>query len=268
MTLAVSVLGCGWLGFPLASRLVLKGYAVKGSTTQADKKAVLSNQGIAPYVLTFNPDLHDNPGDFFSCDVLIITVPFRRLLADPHFYHQQISSILNQLTHAQQNPKIIFTSSTAVYPNNGETWTEEDHVITDNARSTVLLAIEKDILARGGTVVRLGGLYGPEREIHRFFLKAGLLKSAQGRMNLIHRDDAIAIMEAVMEKKAWGEVLNAVSDKHPSREELYTHLAAKYRVQQPSFDGPARLSASKIVLNDKIKRMLEYRFIHPDPMDA
>lgn len=32
----VSILGCGWLGLPLAEQLLAEGYSVKGSTTRAE----------------------------------------------------------------------------------------------------------------------------------------------------------------------------------------------------------------------------------------
>ena len=32
--ISISVLGCGWLGLPLAQRLVNQGYLVKGSSTR------------------------------------------------------------------------------------------------------------------------------------------------------------------------------------------------------------------------------------------
>ena len=37
----ITILGCGWLGLPLAQTLVKEGYSVKGSTTTEDKLEVL-----------------------------------------------------------------------------------------------------------------------------------------------------------------------------------------------------------------------------------
>jgi len=38
----VSILGCGWLGKPLAVFLISKGYLVKGSTTSDEKLKLLA----------------------------------------------------------------------------------------------------------------------------------------------------------------------------------------------------------------------------------
>ena len=40
----VSVLGCGWLGMPLAISLLDEGYSVKGSTTTEKKNIAFRNQ--------------------------------------------------------------------------------------------------------------------------------------------------------------------------------------------------------------------------------
>ena len=40
----VSVLGCGWLGKPLAISLLDEGYSVKGSTTSEDKLELLEDE--------------------------------------------------------------------------------------------------------------------------------------------------------------------------------------------------------------------------------
>ncbi|GAB3814760.1 hypothetical protein GCM10028895_08160 [Pontibacter rugosus] len=47
----VSIMGCGWLGLPLAEQLVKQGYTVKGSTTTAAKQALLEEKNIQPYLL-------------------------------------------------------------------------------------------------------------------------------------------------------------------------------------------------------------------------
>ena len=50
----ISILGCGWLGFPLAKALLSKGFSVKGSTTSIEKLAVLENVGIVPFLIALS----------------------------------------------------------------------------------------------------------------------------------------------------------------------------------------------------------------------
>lgn len=53
-SLITSIIGCGWLGLPLAERLVAEGYTVKGSTTSVDKLSLLRQKGIDAYLLQLN----------------------------------------------------------------------------------------------------------------------------------------------------------------------------------------------------------------------
>ena len=45
----ISILGCGWLGLPLAKALLENGFLVKGSTTSVGKLSVLENLGIQAF---------------------------------------------------------------------------------------------------------------------------------------------------------------------------------------------------------------------------
>ena len=49
MNKKISILGCGWLGLPLAKSLLSKSYEVKGSTTSESKIDLLKNAGISPF---------------------------------------------------------------------------------------------------------------------------------------------------------------------------------------------------------------------------
>ena len=40
----ISILGCGWLGLPLAQQLVHEGYQIHGATTSEKKLIVLEKQ--------------------------------------------------------------------------------------------------------------------------------------------------------------------------------------------------------------------------------
>ena len=50
----VGIIGCGWLGLPLAEALVLDGFNVKGSTTAENKLSILNNAGIEPYLISLS----------------------------------------------------------------------------------------------------------------------------------------------------------------------------------------------------------------------
>ena len=45
----IGIIGCGWLGLPLAKMFVSNNYKVKGSTTSKEKIEILKKEGIEPF---------------------------------------------------------------------------------------------------------------------------------------------------------------------------------------------------------------------------
>jgi len=263
----VNVLGCGWLGFPLAKHLLKEGYEVKGSTTGQEKIRLLQQAGIKPYLIEYHPSRKTNPQDFFESDILFLNIPFRRDLADPRHYTQQIEAVIDDLKRSPIK-FVIFASSTAVYPEHLKEATEDVLFTPENERAGVLKEAEELLLNQtvfATTVIRFGGLYAQDRPIGKFLAGKTGLKDPHKPVNLIHLDDCIAIVALVIKKNIRAEVLNAVSDRHPSRQELYTQAASSSKFEAPVFVRQDTQQTYKIVRNDKLKKLLRYRFIHPDP---
>lgn len=269
MIKTVSILGCGWLGLPLARALTVLGYEVKGATTSPHKSTILKNSNIIPYQLTCTNEVieGDHVADFFHTDALFVNIPFKRDLPDPDYYVQQMKVICDQV-FCGGTKRIIFASSTSVYPMQNQTAKEEDVFVPADQRAQALLEAENVFLKQKKipvTVIRFAGLYGPDREIASF-LKSGRLSLREGNapVNLVHLDDCIGIVAAVLEKDLMGEIFNACADAHPIRKDLYVHAAIAMGIKPPRFveseDPPY-----KIISNEKVKRLLDYRFIHPGP---
>jgi nucleoside-diphosphate-sugar epimerase len=267
---SVSILGCGWLGLPLARKLGASGYTVKGSTTTPAKISVLENSNIIPYHLTCNPSVEgENVADFFKTDALFVNIPFRRDLKDPHFYVEQIQSVIGHAVTAGVR-FLIFASSTAVYPLLKQHAREDDVIVPADARAKALLEAEQLFLKDSrftATVIRFAGLYGPDREIGGF-LKSGRVasKDPHAPVNLIHLDDCVGIVAAVLKKQLAGEILNACADGHPLRKDLYVHAGIANGLKPERFDE-SKSGPYKIVDNSKVKKLLDYRFIYPSPWD-
>ena len=69
----ISILGCGWLGLPLAKTLLENDFSVKGSTTSNDKLSMLKNSGIQPYLISVTEDeIVGNLTDFLENSKILI----------------------------------------------------------------------------------------------------------------------------------------------------------------------------------------------------
>ena len=58
----ISILGCGWLGLPLAQQLVHHGFQINGATTSDAKLVVLKNAGIQPFLINVSSDEIEGAG--------------------------------------------------------------------------------------------------------------------------------------------------------------------------------------------------------------
>lgn len=265
----VSILGCGWLGLPLAEKLTQSGYKVYGSTTTPGKIPLLENYNIQPFLINCHPHVSgDNLENFFSCHVLFINIPFRRNLEKPETYFEQVESLIPWI-EKMRIPSVIFTSSTSVYPEFIGPVTEDDKFIPVGSRAEVLLKTENIFRNHADfqtTVLRLSGLYGPDREIGKF-LSGKKFVDGRKPVNLIHLDDCVNIIVQIIKREYSGGIFNLCGDAHPSRKELYTRAAARKGLPPPEFiTGHEPEKNYKIVLNNKVKNRFGYQFKYPDPL--
>ncbi len=269
--MTISILGCGWLGLPLAERLRDKGHHIKGSTTSNEKLQVLKGKKIEPYLLKLSPELDcDNCSNFWDADVLVLNIPPGRGRNNIEEYHKkQIKAIV---TEVKKSPIefVVFISSTSVYPKKAGIVSEDDTENGNASRSSgnALLEAEK-ILQRESefetTIIRFGGLYGHDRHPVKYLAGRKNLNKGNAPVNLIHQEDCINIIQQVIEDKIKGKVFNGVSDGHPPRKMYYPTIAKVLDLEPPTFEDD-ETEDYKIVSNRKLKTILDYKFRHPNPM--
>lgn len=265
---SISILGCGWLGFPLAEALVQAGYSVKGSTTTLGKMPLLEEKQIQPFLLDLSsPTGTDCLSEFLQSDILLLNIPPRTKGDGGAAYLEQIRVLLKAL-QASSIQKLLFVSSTSVLPDLNRVVTEEDvPSLAEETNSSPLLWSE--YLLRGGgewstTIIRFGGLVGGSRHPGRFLAGKKDVPNPDAPVNLIHLHDCIRVLLQVVEQDIWGTDFLACADEHPSRREFYTRAALLSGLTPPQF-LEADSSAFKIVCNRKLKAELDFSFSYPDP---
>jgi len=264
----VSILGCGWLGFPLGSALVQKGYDVKGSTTSEDKIESLKQEGIQPYHFSLNLEtLPNGLKEFLEAEVVIITLPPKaKNNSSPVL--PDILKNLQPWIEQSGIQELILISSTSVYPKSNSIVDEHTDPAPSRKNGHALVEAENIVKALSGistTILRLGGLIGYDRIPHKFLGFTVTPTNPNGQLNLVHRDDIIAIMQKLMASGITNEVFNIVADEHPKRRTYYETAAHLLHAFPPAWEDEE--ASYKIVSNEKIKSALEYQFIYPDPLD-
>lgn len=261
---SVSILGCGWLGFPLAEKLKDQGFEVKGSTTTASKMQELEKAEI----IAFNIDLpNDNlSSKFFNSDYLIINIPPKTSKKGINYHLESLKPIIKYIPNTQ---KIIYISATSVYPKVDYPIDEEHELDHDSERAQALIQVEQFLLNEFKerlTIIRFGGLLGYERIPGRYYSGKNLAQHQQ-KVNYIHRDDAIGIIEAVLKQEKWSIILNGTAPKHPTKKEVFQKNAEDFNFEAPKFENTEQELTNRIIEGSKIEHILDYSFIYPDPLD-
>ena len=257
----IAVLGCGWLGLPLAKKLISEGFRVKGSVRTPEKFPELQGAGIEAFAVEVSPEIISGEIQKFlsETDILIIDIP-PGLRKNPDLKFSEGIEKLAQEIQSSGVKKVLFVSSIAVYEETEElpVYTEDDPPNAISGSGPELIKAER-ILQENDffdtTVLRFGGLIGAERHPVKVLAGRKGVQNPLGAVNLIHQEDCLRVIKKIVEKDIFGEVFNAVAPLHPSRENYYSEQAREAGLPLPEFDH-SRPSAGKMISSSKIIRDL------------
>lgn len=253
----VSVLGSGWLGLPLAEHLISQGYSVKASTRSDRRLERISVVGAEPFIVDTG-NINDETHAFLDSEILIINITSKDIAG----FSRLLSAI-----EKSETKKVLFVSSTSVYEPTNTTIYEADNSESNEKPLFIIENLFRNNTSIDTTIIRFAGLIGYTRKPGRFFASGKTVKDPDAFVNLIHRDDCIAIMSRIIEQEIWGEVFNCCADSHPTKREFYTKAAQLTGNKIPEFENPDK-TAFKIISNKKVKERLNYEFIHADLMQT
>ncbi len=247
----IGVLGCGWLGLPLAESLLKKGYRIHGSTTSEEKIEMLQHKGIDAFLvsLTEKGVLGDLAGFLSGLEILIINIPPKLRGPKQEDYVMKMKFLLKAIQPFHVT-KIIFVSSTSVYGNLEGEVTEATIPRPSSESGRQLLAAERlfqDEKAIKATIVRFGGLIGNDRHPIHHLTGKNDLENGQDPINLIHLNDCVRILEHIIMCDWWDEIFNGVYPYHPAKADYYRAEAQKRNLQPPVYVPLKATKGKKIV---------------------
>jgi hypothetical protein len=271
----ISILGCGWLGLPLAQRLLKDDISseVKGSTTSPEKIEQFSVLGIQGFIFNLNPELSGESSEiktFFDSDVLTISIPPKLSKNEPDFHPRQIKSVIEAIKNSSVK-EIIYISSTSIYPDLNRMVTEEDVTTPEQSPSPAMVEAENLLINLRGertvSILRHGGLLGYNRIPGKYVKGQKDMTTGSIPVNYIHRDDAVGIITAIIKSGILNETFNVVAPLHPTRREVYEKSCAQFGWETPTFKEPENSPDFKTISAEKLTSFYKYDFKFPDPLE-
>lgn len=260
---SVSIIGCGWLGFPLAQYLLSGGFKVKGSTTSEEKLSQFQQVGIDPFLfqVTEHSQLDPSLLNFLQSSIWLIALPPGRT-PEKQAAYRQLFRLLSEAITDSGVKYIVLISSTSVYGDHNQVVTEQTPARPTEPSGKLLLEIETEVNAWSvpHAILRLGGLIGPNRHPGRFFAGKKAIPDGLAPVNLVHLEDVIRVIDLVINQQPEG-IINVVAPTHPSRQEFYTLASRDLGLETPQF-----LSEKHSWKQVDAPRLadLGYSFTHPD----
>jgi nucleoside-diphosphate-sugar epimerase len=268
----ISILGCGWLGLPLAKALIENGISINGSTTSIEKLSLLENLGIQPHLIALESNnVLGNIETFLQgSKTLIIDIPPKLRSSEKENFVFKIKNVIPFIEKSSIE-NVLFISSTSVYGEDNSMVTEETELNPDTESGKQLVQAEQLLQSNSNfktTILRFGGLIGEDRHPVHFLAGRKNLENANAPINLIHQEDCIGIIleilrQAQNDKLKWNETLNAAAPFHPSRQEYYSQKAIDLNLVPPEFnyENP---TFGKTILSSKVENVLGYTFSKPN----
>lgn len=247
-----TILGAGFLGLALAQKLK-ENYELKLSSSNNEKIQTLNDMDFSKVYL-FNEHNLENLDQLLDTDYLFINYP-------PSKYEDYLGFLekIYKSTKSKNIEKVIFISSTSIYPNI-EGLLDETMKIETSVSQKVYDA-ENQVSQHSHLILRVSGLTGAQRLAGKS--RAGkVLNTQDKKVNLVHRDDVIDAVIFSLEKDLEG-IFNLCASQHPTYKELYESNAKKYGFETPIFKDKKEYK-NRLIDGSKIESYgFEYKYPNP-----
>jgi nucleoside-diphosphate-sugar epimerase len=252
VTRSALVVGCGFVGLPLARALHAAGWTTHALTGSRESAAKLQSEPfeISAADITAASNLATLGVRLF--DVVIHCASSGR--GGAASYEQIYLNGTENLLTALECRHFIMASSTSVYAQtDGSTINETAETVPARETGRILLRTEKRVLEANGTVGRIAGIYSPERSVPLRKLLAGeaILEGEGERvMNMIHREDAASALFFLAETGARG-IFNIADGHSVTQFEWYAAVCERTGQPMPRF-GPRNLDRKRAWTNKRV----------------
>lgn len=273
----VAIIGCGYVGSAV-SRYWSQTLELTVTATTTTPQRVESLEKIANRVVVVNGnDAEGLKSVLQGQNTVLLSVGAKG--RDPQIYQQAyqktaqtLATVLPQVPEVQH---IIYTGSYGLYGDqNGVTVDESSPVVPSSKNYQILHKTEQILLDLASEnlkvcILRLGGIYGPGREIVKIFSRMfGTTQPGNGRYPTawVHLDDIVGAIEFARQNQLEG-IYNLVDNSNLMLRDLINSLCQKHDVPNVTWDvsQPNNRPYNVRVSNQKLQQA-GYQFIHPQTL--
>ncbi|MBV9387838.1 MAG: SDR family oxidoreductase [Chroococcidiopsidaceae cyanobacterium CP_BM_ER_R8_30] len=267
----VAIIGCGYIGTAVARYWQQLGLVVTATTMTSERATALS--AIASHVVVVKGNDPVNLQLVMQeQDVVLLSVG----AASPNVYEEtylQTAKTLVSVLETSSVKQLIYTGSYAVYGDRNGEWVDETSPVAPaNSNGQILRDTEQVLLSasspdRNVCILRLGGIYGPGRELEKIFGRAaGTTRPGKGNdaTNWIHKDDIVAAIEFARTHRLQG-IYNLVNDAYLTSRELLDKVCEQHHLPKVVWDESLQSNRpyNARVSNRKLKDV-GFQLIHTD----
>ncbi len=250
------VIGCGYVGLPLAQALRASAASVFGWVHTPTNVAYLEAESISPFVgdVSDAADWTRLSDSIEPFDCIVHCASSSR--GGPEAYQRVFINGIKHLNDFKNSARSLFVSSSSVYAQTSGEWVDEGSPTEPTVETgRLLVQAEQMALASGAIVVRSAGIYGPGRSIswNKFLSGTAVLEEGGQRwMNQIHRNDLVSAIVRLIEFGLPGNIYNAVDDGPTLARDFYQWCSAQTQRPLPP-EGPANPNRKRGLTNKRIR---------------
>ena len=268
--LTFGIIGCGWLGTALLTKLLELNHQVKVTcqSEHSKQQLLLKTHNIEQLTFPLQADrILEIEARSFKLEVLnqnivVICIPPKfRLNSD---YPQHIQQLVH-LCELHSVQHVIMISTTSIYTGLSGNVDESTPLHFSDEKVNLLYQAEQYIrgFSRHSTILRVAGLVGDDRHPSRFMNPNKISTDAINPINLVHQKDVVNLIlkasNVSLNNNNSSQTFNVVSNTHCSKQSFYQNAAKSQNRPIPEFSS-AQTQPARIVCSVKSRELLNYQY--------
>lgn len=268
----IAIIGCGYVGCAVAQTWQQKMTFMVTATTTTPERVPTLQTVAQKVVVTQGNDREKLKSVLHNQDIVLLSIGAKGASLYEDTYLNTAKTLVEILQNTPSVKQLIYTGSYSVYGDHNGAGVDEETLATPSHDNGKILKATEDILLGASSeklrvcILRLGGIYGPNRELIKIFSRVpGTTRPGNGEdvANWIHLDDIVGAIEFVRLNHLQG-IYNLVDDAGLTSGELLDSLMEKHNLPKVQWDHTAKNNRSYNVKvsNQKIKEA-GYKLIRP-----